>query len=178
MTTIEFINKSSIIHNNKYSYDNTIFTKTSEKTIITCPTHGDFYQVANSHLRGHGCKKCSDSTNHNMELHKQTFLSKAKAKFPELNFDSIVWVSTTTPIEVQCLIHGPFTIGPNALLHKNCKGCPQLFRQFYKFKYFGENVLHRKGNSELLTSNILEDLIPSVETIENTEEFKALTGSE
>ena len=51
-------------------------------------------------------------------------------------------------------------------------------------KYTYENTikgtikLKRKGHTELITSNIQQFILPSVETIENTEEFKAISGSE
>lgn len=57
-STDEFINQCNIIHNYKYLYDNTIYTKSKNKVIITCKIHGDFTQVSNSHLMGMGCIKC------------------------------------------------------------------------------------------------------------------------
>lgn len=61
MTQQEFINKSRNIHNNLYSYENTIYTLSHNKVKITCKKHGDFEQVACSHLRGSGCSKCNKS---------------------------------------------------------------------------------------------------------------------
>ena len=51
--TVNFISRSLLIHNNKYSYDNTIFLNSNDKVIITCPIHGDFKQSPNNHLKGH-----------------------------------------------------------------------------------------------------------------------------
>ena len=56
-----FINKSNIIHNNKYSYNKTNYVKTNMNVIITCYNHGDFEQKPYSHLNGSGCPKCNDS---------------------------------------------------------------------------------------------------------------------
>jgi len=53
-----FINKSNIIHNNKYDYSKTNYIIGTEKVEIICKTHGLFLQVANSHLAGRGCPKC------------------------------------------------------------------------------------------------------------------------
>lgn len=36
---------------------------------IICPTHGEFWQIPNSHLNGHGCKQCSLKKN----ISKKTF---------------------------------------------------------------------------------------------------------
>lgn len=57
-TTAQFIQKATEIHNGKYNYSKTIFTKSFEKVLIICPTHGEFWQIADAHLSGKGCKKC------------------------------------------------------------------------------------------------------------------------
>jgi hypothetical protein len=56
--TNEFIKKSTLIHNNKYTYSKTEYTKAKNKVIITCPKHGDFFQISSAHLEGCGCTKC------------------------------------------------------------------------------------------------------------------------
>lgn len=53
-----FIKKSSIVHNNKYTYSRSKYSNAFEKLIITCPIHGDFEQIASSHLYGIGCPSC------------------------------------------------------------------------------------------------------------------------
>ena len=60
--TKDFIEKSSIIHNNYYLYNETIYDKVNNKVIITCPKHGNFEQTPNNHLSGHGCSKCKLKT--------------------------------------------------------------------------------------------------------------------
>jgi hypothetical protein len=46
-------------HGDKYDYSKTKYVKSGEKVIITCSIHGDFEQVANSHVvSGMGCKLC------------------------------------------------------------------------------------------------------------------------
>jgi hypothetical protein len=48
-----------IVHNNKYKYTKTIYKRSDEKVIITCPIHGDFKQTPSSHQIGKGCIKCA-----------------------------------------------------------------------------------------------------------------------
>ena len=51
-------------HNFKYIYHNDdIFKNRNKDTklIITCPIHGDFYQLPHNHLQGKGCPKCNQS---------------------------------------------------------------------------------------------------------------------
>ena len=53
----EFLERSNIIHNHKYTYPDKI-NNTSQKIIIICPEHGEFEQRVSSHLYGNGCPKC------------------------------------------------------------------------------------------------------------------------
>ena len=61
VTREDFIERCSIIFNNKYDYTLTIIDGTKNKTKIICPKHGLFEQIVDSHLRGSGCSKCNDS---------------------------------------------------------------------------------------------------------------------
>lgn len=54
MNTDEFIKLSKKVHNNKYSYSNSIFKGKRKNVIITCDKHGDFSQRAYSHIMGAG----------------------------------------------------------------------------------------------------------------------------
>jgi hypothetical protein len=62
--TLEFIKKSSIIHQKKdgsakYIYLKTAYGKNNNtKVTITCRKHGDFEQAPSSHLSKSGCSKC------------------------------------------------------------------------------------------------------------------------
>ena len=59
MTYEEFINLANNIHNHKYSYPKQKFKNLYTKIKIMCPKHGMFEQRPNTHLKGHGCKKCA-----------------------------------------------------------------------------------------------------------------------
>jgi len=53
-----FIAKAQIVHNNRYIYDNVIYTYCYDKVNITCFEHGDFSQKPLLHLKGQGCPIC------------------------------------------------------------------------------------------------------------------------
>jgi len=55
----EFIEKSNLIHKNKYSYELSEYTNARNKIKIICPIHGEFMQVPDRHVHGLGCPKCS-----------------------------------------------------------------------------------------------------------------------
>lgn len=61
MDTGKFVEKAKIVHEGKnYDYGESVYTGTYEKVKIICPKHGEFYQVANYHLSGHGCPHCGN----------------------------------------------------------------------------------------------------------------------
>lgn len=61
-TLHDFIEKSNEIHKDKYDYSKAIYYgyASNNKSIITCPFHGDFEQTAKGHLSGKGCRKCAN----------------------------------------------------------------------------------------------------------------------
>lgn len=58
-TNDEFIERVQKIHGNKFDYSKTVYKTSHEKIKIICPIHGEFEQVANYHMIGCGCPKCS-----------------------------------------------------------------------------------------------------------------------
>ena len=58
-TTEEFIEKSKKIHGDKYDYSKSKYIGNKKHLCIICPKHGEFWQIPNTHLSGHGCPKCA-----------------------------------------------------------------------------------------------------------------------
>jgi len=57
----DFIEKAKLIHKNKYSYYNAEYISAKDRITITCFKHGNFSQLSNNHLIGHGCPICNSS---------------------------------------------------------------------------------------------------------------------
>ncbi len=57
---VGFIDKSNIIHGNKYDYSKSIYIHSKEKVIIICNIHGEFSQAPSYHMRGSGCPECGE----------------------------------------------------------------------------------------------------------------------
>lgn len=55
----DFIEKSLLIHGNKYDYSKVKYTGAHNKVKIICPIHGEFAQSPNKHIHGQGCPKCN-----------------------------------------------------------------------------------------------------------------------
>ena len=58
LTAKQFIDKSALLHKDKYDYDKVVYIKSSKPVIITCRIHGDFHQKPNNHISGQGCPSC------------------------------------------------------------------------------------------------------------------------
>ncbi len=123
LTKEEFILKANQIHGFKYSYLKTTYKNSRTKICITCPVHGDFEQVASSHLTGRGCNDCGNEvTRSKTKKNSSKFQEEAnlvhenKYSYPELNY-----VNTHTKITIQCPIHGQFQQKPIA--HLQGQGC-------------------------------------------------------
>ncbi len=58
-TTTIFIEKANKTHNNKYDYSKVDYIKSLKKVKIVCKIHGEFDQVAGSHVSGLGCPFCT-----------------------------------------------------------------------------------------------------------------------
>lgn len=75
---IEILQK---VHNGKYIYTKaTLNGNLHNRITITCPIHGDFEQIAQSHLNGHGCPKCQSS---HLEEEIKSFLNDNKIEFEQ-----------------------------------------------------------------------------------------------
>lgn len=54
-----FVDESNIVHGFEYDYSEVEYISLTRKVDIKCSVHGIFRQQAGSHLKGHGCPKCS-----------------------------------------------------------------------------------------------------------------------
>ena len=57
-STEQFVQRSILVHGDKYDYSKVDYKQSKIKVIIICPIHGEFEQRPASHLSGNGCPKC------------------------------------------------------------------------------------------------------------------------
>lgn len=57
----DFILKARQVHGWKYDYSKVEYVNSVTPVCITCPTHGDFWQMPISHTQGSGCPLCNES---------------------------------------------------------------------------------------------------------------------
>ena len=125
MTNEEFIVKSKLKHGDLYDYKYTNFTNVRNKIDIICKKHGIFTQIANTHLRGSGCKKCKyDNLKLKFSSNTDDFIKKSNIihlnKYKYINSQ---YVNSYESIKITCNKHGDFLQKPYK--HLSGQGCPK-----------------------------------------------------
>lgn len=123
-TCEDFIQKAQAVHGNKYLYDKVEYLGNKVKVCITCPEHGDFWQVPNSHLRGVGCPACGRIKANQAETHtKEEFIRRAKLTHGDsYDYSLVDYINSQTKVKIMCPKHGAFWQTP--AMHVNGRSCP------------------------------------------------------
>ena len=129
-TLEEFIDRSNIKHNNKYDYSKSIYINGTIKIKIICKIHGDFEQVPDSHLAGHGCPNCSHINNaEKRKTTKEEFIKKSiLVHGDKYDYSKVDYKSSKEKVIIICKIHGEFLQGLN---HYRGSGCPKCSNNVY-----------------------------------------------
>jgi len=133
--TEDFIERSKVVHGDRYDYSKVDYKTSDEKVTIICKEHGGFLQTANSHIQGHGCKRCGIQITteasrgrklppaHNKDT-TETFIEKAKkvhgGKYDYCNAN---YKATAEKVTIICKEHGEFVQSP--MNHLQGCGCPK-----------------------------------------------------
>ena len=130
LTTQEFIEKAKKVHGNKYDYSKVNYIKSSEKVCIICPKHGEFWQIANGHLKGNGCLKCKFEYVASLQRGtKDKFIEKAnKIHNNRYNYSEVQYgKNNKEKVCIICPEHGKFWQTPHD--HLSGYGCPKCGRE-------------------------------------------------
>ena len=132
LTKEQFIEKAKRVHGDKYDYSKVVYVNSETKVTITCPVHGDFEQVANCHLQGNGCYKCT-----NLYRTTEQFIEKAKAIHGDkYDYRKVDYINSTTKVTITCPVHGEFEQTPSDHLRSSgCYKCGVVSRTFSKDKF-------------------------------------------
>lgn len=120
LSTEEFIEKSKLIHNNKYDYSMVEYKNNKIKVKIICPIHGVFNQSPSVHLNGSVCPKCSYDNRRKF----LNFINKSKIKYNnKYDYSLVDYKRTDKPVKIICSIHGTFEQRPTSHLKNGCPLC-------------------------------------------------------
>ena len=123
-TTEEFIERARKVHGDKYDYSKVEYINSRTKVCIICPVHGEFWQEANSHLKGCGCLKCSkEKKNYYNDM--ETFIKDSyKLHGNKYDYSKVNFKKKNDKIKIICPIHGEFITTPHIhLLGCECPKC-------------------------------------------------------
>lgn len=134
-----FIERSRAIYGDKFNYDKVVYVNQHVPVTITCPVHGDFQQLPQSHLRGNGCSKCTypyvkgrpkeNLVDDFRKIHGERY------EYPKIPDEP----RNTIKIPIRCKKHGIFH--QRISNHLRGDGCP-LCKNSKQ-----ENIIHQALNS-------------------------------
>lgn len=114
----DFIKDAKKIHGKKYDYSQAIYSNSSLKLTIICPTHGPFKQTPGHHI--HSTQGCPACANRDMDLEK--FIKRAyQIHGNKFDYSEGIYLGARKFIRIICAIHGPFN--QRAYNHLNGRGC-------------------------------------------------------
>lgn len=178
-TREKFIIEANKIHKNKYTYDKVIYIKNDIIVTITCPIHGDFFQIPNSHLQGSGCDKCAgiergkkkrlsldDFIKRSNEIHKNKY-----------TYTNVIYETSNVNVMITCPIHGDFPQTPGVHLQgKGCNECGyksmasknksnteefiEKAKKVHGNKYTYANVKYKKWNINVMITCLIHGDFP------------------
>ena len=127
MNTKEFIEKSILIHGNKYDYSKTEYVNRDKKVKIICPIHGEFEQTPRSHLNGSICTFCRrEIASKKREMTLEKFIEKSnKIHNNKFDYSKVNYIDLYTQVTIVCPIHGEFEQTPRK--HLSGSGCLKCF---------------------------------------------------
>jgi len=143
-TTEEIIKNFKKLYGDKYDYSQTEYKCSLKKFKVICKNHGEFETIYNNMLRGWACPKC---TQFRKEILKNFLDESQETHGDEYDYSNVVYINTSTPVEIICKKHGPFLQPPRE--HKTGSGCQKCTR--FTTSKIAQNWLKSLNNPELRT---------------------------
>lgn len=120
LTTLSFIQRSKDVHNNKFTYEKTVYTNSKTSVVITCINHGDISVNPNNHINNKsGCPLCYGRIKKTTEQ----FIDQVRRLHGDVfTFEHTNYSGDGIKVTVTCKQHGDFTPTPSNILQGS--GCP------------------------------------------------------
>lgn len=125
LTQEAFLAKCRAAHGDKYDYTRTKYVSAHKHVIITCPTHGNFEQIAKVHTAGMGCPACGNVRKRDKQLlSTQEFIAAATEQHGDnYDYQHVTYLNNFEQVRILCKTHGEFWQTPKD--HKRGCGCPK-----------------------------------------------------
>lgn len=120
----DFVRKSRDVHGDKYDYSLADYVNVKTKVRIICPEHGEFEQLAGSHMGGTGCPSCGIEK---LKSTREEFIEKAKAIHGDkYDYRLVDYSHYRVKVKIICHVHGEFEQTPEKhLKNSGCRYCSQ-----------------------------------------------------
>lgn len=120
----DFIRRAREKHGNFFDYSFVSFKKTRDKVEIICPTHGSFLQQARDHMRGIGCRNCS---NDSKRVGFSDFVERSRTKHGnKYVYQESNWTGDSRTV-IECPVHGEFLqFWYNHTIGDGCQKCGRV----------------------------------------------------
>jgi hypothetical protein len=127
MTTEEFIERSKLVHGDRYDYSLVEYVRCDQPVKIICKVHGIFNQTPQGHWVGKNCNKCSNTGLSNTE----DFIKKAiEVHGLKYDYHKVNYVTAIKKVTIICKSHGELYITPNGHLGGHgCRKCHNEINQ-------------------------------------------------
>ena len=131
-TVQQFIKEAITIHGDTYDYSKVVYTKNYNKVIIVCKLHGEFTQVAATHLNGSGCQECASAKSSAEQVKSSCeFILEANQRHGyKYGYDNLVYINAKEKVTVTCPEHGNFSVQANS--HLQGSGCARCSESGFK----------------------------------------------
>ena len=149
LTTEEFINKASKVHNNKYDYSKFNYKNSLVNGIIICKIHGEFEQLPNNHLMGRGCPECGiEKQRKEMAKTIEEFIKEAEVVHNnKYNYSKSNYINNKIKLTIICPFHGKFKQSPNH--HLGGAGCSKCVGTISKTETKWLDILEKEQNIKI-----------------------------
>lgn len=132
LTTEEFIERARKVHGDKYDYSKVEYVNATTKVCIICPTHGEFWQIPYTHLKGYGCSTCAGVEKWSYERLVREGKKKYNDRFDYLQSNI---KKGNDLVAIKCNVCGTiFYQSPKNHINSIQGGCPTC-----KYKYIAQN---------------------------------------
>lgn len=119
LSTVEALVRCVEVHGGRYDLSKVKYVGASEKIIVVCAEHGEFYPSYSNFVYGKtGCPTCAGNQKRTLE----EFVRKASdVHGNKYNYSLVNYVNKESVVKIICPEHGEFVKAPNH--HLNGSGC-------------------------------------------------------
>ena len=136
-----------MLHSNKYEYLKIIIEDGRTIIVVNCPNHGEFKQLASSHVKGKGCIKCAQERTgiKNRRLFEEYTEEANKIYDNYYIYMSIYYKEYSAIFIIKCPKHGLFE--QSVMSHLSGRGCKHCgIKKRSLLRYLTNEVCIQRGH--------------------------------